>query len=61
MKLIFKVEVTVGRSEDQPLNDFNKSDGPAMNKYLKEKIVDALENAWQYNAVVKKLRVTKSK
>ncbi len=58
MKLYFLVEVEVVRKEyDQAKSEFEKEDAPAMFEYLKEKTESSLQDSWQYNAVVSKVKV----
>jgi hypothetical protein len=57
--LNFFVEVTVEK-QDEPQSDreFATEDAASMKPYLQEKIKEAMEGAWQYNAKVCKTKVT---
>lgn len=53
------VTIKVDKIEEQDTADFLKHDASAMPKYLKEKIKNALEDSWQYNAKVTKVNIIK--
>lgn len=63
MTLKFEVTVNVERADMyvQSESDFRRNDGPAMRKYLTEKIKDAMEGSWQYNAKVTSCKVKNGK
>lgn len=58
MQIQFIVTVTIDRRDEneQTVKQFEKTDGQAMSFYLKEKVLDSLKDAWQYNAQVTKAR-----
>lgn len=57
MQIQFIVTVTVDRKDSdlQTEEEFEKDDGKAIAPYIREKVYDALNEAWQYNAEVKKV------
>lgn len=52
-----KVTVGLHKREGQPQEEFETQDAAAMAPYLKEKIIEALNGAWQYNAEVRGISV----
>lgn len=61
MKITFNVTVTISRKERQSISEFEKEDAKAMKPYLMGQIMDAVKDAWQYNAVVTDCEVTVKK
>jgi len=59
VQIQFVVTVNVERIEDQTMQEFLKEDLPAITPYLAEKLKHSMQEAWQFNAKVSKVKISR--